>query len=119
MADIGIIGPLKSLKFGGMQLHPKQDSNANIDFGDADYEVNTTGDRVPYLTETPKPGSIEQDIILNVEDLKKLNKLKGKILAGTATTANDDVLTINAAISGELKMADSVTLILMGKIRLQ
>ena len=121
MPDIGIPGgPLVSLKWGNMTLHPTQDASPEKDYGGTNYEVKQTGDKYIYLEATILPATLVIDITINEKDFNTLSKKKGKILAGTASTQSGDVLTFNMAINGELKNTNgTVSLSLGGTMRLQ
>ena len=114
-------GPFIDLKWGGMALHPKEDASPEIELGGRDFDFKQTGDQEVYAEASSKIGMITTDVVMNAQDYKKLVAMKdGQPRSGTATDANGNVYSINAAISGECKLSNGVvSLSLAGKIRLQ
>ena len=122
MPPLGIPGgPFKSFKYGGLNLHPKEDATPEVEFSGRDFDVKITGDDENYSEATSKPGMILCDCVMDLADYKTLSAMKdGSPRAGTATDANGNVLSINAAINGEMKLVNGVvSLNLAGKVRMQ
>ncbi|PKL40750.1 MAG: hypothetical protein CVV44_03850 [Spirochaetae bacterium HGW-Spirochaetae-1] len=114
-------GPFFDAKFGGLPLHPKGDSEPEINLDGREWDVSVTGDGETFASGKAVPGKIKSDFNASFEEYKKLVAMRdGKSRAGTFTTANGDVLMVNGVISGEVTYNNgTVSLEITGKVRLQ
>ena len=120
MSDKGITGgPFLNFKWGGMNLAPN--GEPEIVFSGRDYETKLAGDESSYAESKTRIGKISMDVVMSMSEYKSLCAMQdGKPRAGVGTTANGDVIMINAAIEGEIPIKNGiVSLALTGKVRLQ
>jgi len=119
MANKGVTGgPLRSLKWGGINITPSMDGEPEIELGDRDFETKKGGNGDIYADGTSIVQYLQHDIVLSATDYNTLVALKdGNTRSGSATLANGDVLALNCMIDGELKPSNGVaTLKLSGTI---
>jgi len=122
MANKGVTGgPLRSFKWGGINLTPAMDGEPEIELGDRDFEVKKGGNGDIYADGTAVVQYIQHDIIVDTKEYRDLVLLKdGNARSGSATLPNGDVVTLNCAIDGELKPSNGVaTLKLSGQLTVQ
>lgn len=122
MAGLGITGgPLRSLRWGGIEFNPAQDSETEYDITDRDYEVMLSGSGKTYANAKLKPNYLQVDVIVTaVQYLEIAQKKDGVSRSGTATLADGSVLSLDCTIDGEFKpTSGKATLKLTGSVRLQ
>ena len=114
-------GPFRDLRWGGITLRPTKDGEAEYEANGNDYEIEASPNGDFYSTAEAKVGYVQQECAMTIPEFQEFIALKdGSARAGTATSPNGDVLTLNCAIDGEhILSSGKVTVKLSGKVRVQ
>ncbi len=114
-------GPFRDLKFGGITLRPTKDGKAEYEANGNDFKVEASPNGDFYSTAEAKVGYVKQECAFTAPEYNEFIALKdGQARAGTATTANGDVLTLNCIIDEEHVLSDGKCEVkLSGKVRVQ
>lgn len=115
------IGAFKDFKWGGQTLRPTKDGEAEVEYGGFNFEPEQSPNGDLYSTSEAIPGFVSQECTFTAEEFKTLkDKQDGVERAGTATTVNGDVLSINGILAEEVVMAGGkATVKIAGTVRLQ
>ena len=114
-------GPFRDLKWAGITLRPTKDSDAEYDETGFDFEHELSPNQDIYSTGTARIGYVQQECAFTPTEFKTIKQLQDGVLrAGSATAPNGDVLSIDAALDGEINLAGGkATIRLAGKVRVQ
>lgn len=119
MAIVG--GPFRDFKYGGITLRPTRDSEHEYESNGSDFEVEASPNGDFYSTAAAKVGYVQQECAFTVPEFNDFIRLKdGQARAGTATSPNGDVITVNGIIDGEHILSNGrCTVKISGKVRVQ
>jgi hypothetical protein len=114
-------GPARDFKYGGMVLRPTKDGELEYESNGSDYEVEASPNSDFYSTAEAKVGFVSQECAFTVPEFNEFIKMKdGSSRAGTLTSPNGDVITINGIIDGEHTLSGGkCTVKISGKVRVQ
>ena len=114
-------GPFRDLKWGGITLRPTKDGDAEYETSGFDFEHEASPNGDVYSTGSARVGYIQQECAMTATEFIELKAMQdGEARSGVATCQNGDVLSINAALDGEIAMSGGkVTIKLAGKVKLQ
>ncbi|MCK5613743.1 hypothetical protein KAR91_68395 [Candidatus Pacearchaeota archaeon] len=114
-------GPFRDFTWGGQTLRPSKDGEAEIEYGDTQYEPEQSPNGDVYSTAESIAGYVQQECIFTAEEFKELKgKQDGAERSGTATLPNGDVVSMNGLLAGEVVLAGGkATIKIAGKVRLQ
>ena len=114
-------GPFRDFKWGGISLRPTKDGDAEWDVSGFDFEAEASPNGDDYSTGTARIGYVQQECAMTASEFNALKRMQdGAKRSGVATCPNGDVLSLNAALDGEINLSGGkATIKLAGKVKLQ
>ena len=113
-------GPAREFKWV-QSWRPTKDGDLEYDEGGFDFEAEPSPNGDDYSTGTARIGYVQQEVAMTPSEFKELKKLQdGVKRSGSVTAPNGEVLSIDAALDGEINLVGGkATIRLAGKVRVQ
>jgi hypothetical protein len=96
-------GGIREVIVDGMELDPADGATATIRLSGRSGAVKISGNGTHYKESNPHAGYISQDVSSTVDQFKRLTDIQtaGRFVSVTATTAGNEILDGNMAISND------------------